>query len=180
MRYLGDKAMKRLVIGYTLLAVGMMASCTQQPQHVRRLSEQQTPDSAMMAQMEFNMQMASAADKRCSEWVKKDSAIYVLDDFGFWYSKIVNTYKEPIKAGDNTLIHIQLQDLSGTMIADIKDYFSIGSSDLPVAINRSLKMMANGEKMRIVAPWYTAYGAEGTTMIKPYSNLIITLTTIEE
>ena len=63
---------------------------------------------------------------------------------------------------------------------NIQDYFPVGSGDLPIAINRSLKQMSRGEEMRVIAPWYTAYGAEGTALIKPYSNLIITLTTIEE
>jgi FKBP-type peptidyl-prolyl cis-trans isomerase len=39
--------------------------------------------------------------------------------------------------------------------------------------------MGIGDQMRIIAPWYTAYGVEGTNIIKPYSNLLIIIT-IEE
>ena len=49
-----------------------------------------------------------------------------------------------------------------------------------MAINRSLKQMSRGEQMRIVAPWHTAYGTEGTSIIKPYTNLIITLSVENE
>jgi FKBP-type peptidyl-prolyl cis-trans isomerase len=52
----------------------------------------------------------------------------------------------------------------------------VGAGDLPTAINRALKLMCAGEQMRIISPWYAAYGIEGTNSIKPYSNLIILLT----
>ena len=62
MRRLGDKVMRRLGIGLWLLA---MVGCTQQPQQVRRLSEKQAPDSALLAQIEFNQHMSRAADNAC-------------------------------------------------------------------------------------------------------------------
>lgn len=167
-------------IGCVLLAMGLMVSCTQQPQQVRRLHEQQECDSAMMAQMAFNMQMANAADKLCSAWVKNDSAHYTLDDFGFWYNKTLNLYSDSLQQGESVLLHLQMAEINGPLLADIKEYFTVGSGDLPVAINRCLKQMSHGEQMQIVAPWYTAYGTEGTILIKPYTNLIITLTIINE
>ena len=166
-------AIRLLVIGCWLL---LQVGCTQQPQPVRRLSEKQEPDSALMAQMTFNMQMASAADKACSEWVENDSATYILDEFGFWYAKTIQLYADSLQAGESVTIHLQMAELNGQTVADIEDRFTVGSGDLPVAINRSLKQMNRGEQMRIVAPWYTAYGTEGTNLIKPYTNLVITLT----
>ena len=173
MRRLGDKVIRRLGIGFGLL---VMVGCTQQPQPVRRMSEKQEVDSALMAQMAFNMQMASAADQACSRWVKNDSVAYVMDEFGFWYTKTVKLYAETLQAGEQVLLHLQMAELAGPLLADVAEEFTVGSGDLPVAINRSLKQMSRGEQMRIVAPWYTAYGTEGTTLIKPYTNLVITLT----
>ena len=74
------------------------------------------------------------------------------------------------------MLHLQIAELNGPLLADIEEPFVVGSGDLPVAINRSLKQMSRGEQLRIIAPWYTAYGTEGTRIIKPYTNLIITLT----
>ena len=174
----------RVGIGYRLLVMGygllVMVGCTQQPQPVRRLSEKQEVDSALMAQMTFNMQMASAADQACSEWVKQDSVAYALDEFGFWYNKTINLYADSLHAGETVGIHLQMAELNGQMVADIEDRFTVGSGDLPVAINRSLKQMTKGEQMRIVSQWYTAYGTEGTKLIKPYTNLVITLTINKE
>lgn len=173
--------MKSIRIGYRLLLIGLLLmGCAQQPQKVRHLNQEQTPDSALLAQMEFNMQMADAADRACREWVKNDSIQYTIDNFGFWYAKTVNLYADTLQKGEKVLTHIYICELNGALLADITDYFSIGSGDLPIAINRCLKQMSRGEEMRIVAPWYTAYGTEGTSLIKPYSNLIIKLTTIEE
>jgi hypothetical protein len=158
----------------------LLAGCTQQPQQVRRLSDKQAPDSALMAQMAFNMQMASDADQACSDWVKKDSATYVLDEFGFWYSKTIKQQTELLQTGEAISIHLLMAELNGLILADIEDVFAVDSGDLPTAINRSLRQMRRGEQMRIVAPWYTAYGIEGTNIIKPYTNLVITLTISNE
>ena len=186
MRLLGDSAPQKsadfsgtplairlLIIGYGLLA---LVGCTQQPQPVRRLSDKQEVDSVLLAQMALNQRMASAADRACSDWVKGDSAAYVLDEFGFWYTKTLSLYADSLQAGEQVLLHLQMAELTGQLLADITDVFTVGSGDLPVAINRCLKQMSRGEQMRIVAPWYTAYGTEGTTLIKPYTNLVITLT----
>lgn len=165
--------------GVVLMLLALVA-CHKEPQKVRHISQQEEPDSALMAQMAFNMKMAGAADRACSDWVKQDSLTYAQDDFGFWYTKTINLYGDTLQKGEMVLTHIQVCELNGTLLADIEDYFSVGSGDLPIAINRSLRQMSRGEEMRVIAPWYTAYGAEGTALIKPYSNLIITLTTIEE
>ena len=165
--------------GVVLMLLALVA-CRQEPQKVRHISQQEEPDSALMAQMAFNMKMAGAADRACSDWVKQDSLTYTQDDFGFWYTKTIRLHADTLQKGEVVLTHIQVCELNGTLLADIQDYFPVGSSDLPIAINRSLKQMSRGEEMRVIAPWYTAYGAEGTALIKPYSNLIITLTTIEE
>lgn len=177
--------MKGLSIGYriliiSLLAISGIASCTPQPQKVRRLSDKQEPDSALIRLMTFNMQMASAADKVCREWVENDSATYILDDFGFWYSKTTQMHSDSLQPGEQVSLHIQLKELNGSLLGDLKEIFTIGSGDLPIAINRSLKQMSRGEQMRIVAPWHTAYGTEGTSIIKPYTNLIITLSVENE
>ena len=153
-----------------------LVGCTQQPQQVRRLSEKQEPDSALMAQMAFNMQMASAADKACREWVNNDSAAYVLDDFGFWYTKTISLPSDTLQKGQEVNAHIQITEINSNLMIDTKMPIVVGSGDLPTAINRVLKIMCVGEQMRIITPWYAAYGIEGTNTIKPYSNLIILLT----
>ena len=133
----------------------------------------------MLAQMQFNMHMADAADRACRLVVEADSLRYALDDFGFWYAKVLSRDGELVQKEQEVRLHIQISELDGTLIADTKSTFVLGAGDLPLAVTRSLKMMAVGEQMRIVTPWYTAYGVEGTKIIEPYTNLLIILT-IEE
>ena len=158
-----------------LIAAALMIGCQTEPQKVRRMSEKNTPDSAVMAQLKFNMQMASAADNACITLVQADSLQYAADDFGFWYTKTINLYADSLTRGEMVALHLQMMELDGTLLADVKDHFTVGTSDLPLVVNRCLKQMSRGEEMRIIAPWYTAYGAEGTALIKPYTNLIIVL-----
>ena len=105
---------------------------------------------------------------------------YVLDEFGFWYSKTIKQQTELLQTGEAISIHLLMAELNGLILADIEDVFAVDSGDLPTAINRCLRQMRRGEQMRIVAPWYTAYGIEGTNIIKPYTNLVITLTISNE
>ena len=99
-----------------------------------------------------------------------------MDDYGFWYTKTIKSNEEELQDGQEIALHIIINTFNGTLISDTKFTTHLGANNLPIAINRSLKMMRLGEQMRIVAPWYTAYGVEGTSIIKPYSNLLITLT----
>ena len=164
----------------SLLTIVLMVACTQQPQEVRKLSEKQEVDSALMEQLAFSMRMADMADRECSQWVRQDSNTYAMDEFGFWYCKTKKTLNDRLENTNKSLIHIKIYELNGKQLLDTKDYYSIGEGDFPLVVNRCLRQMAYGEEMQIVTPWYIAYGAEGTTQIKPYSNLLIILTSIEE
>jgi hypothetical protein len=130
--------------------------------------------------MAFNMHMSSDADKACREWVQQDSLKYTLDDFGFWYTKTTKNYADTLQQGEMATVRLQIAELNGKLLADVTEAFAVGAGELPTAINRSMKMMGKGEQMRIVAPWYTAYGTEGTNIIKPYTNIVITLTISNE
>lgn len=159
-----------------LLTATLLVACQKQPQKVRHLNEKKT-DSTMLAQMQLNIHLADAADKVCREFVQNDSTIYAMDDFGFWYAKTISsTSSDSIQQGQEIPLHIQISEIRGTLISDIKYQYIMGSCELPTAITRSLKMMCIGDQMHIVAPWYTAYGVEGTKIIKPYSNLFIIIT----
>ncbi len=164
---------------YLLLCLLVQAGCGKRPQPVRHLHEPQQEDTVLAAQLRFNLHMADAADKLCIEMVQQDSLRYALDDFGFWYAKSVVSGGDTLQNGQEVELHLVLSELRGGVIADEKGLFVVGESELPVAINRSLRQMCAGEEMRIVAPWYAAYGIEGTTLIAPYTNLRIQMKVIQ-
>ena len=161
------------------LSLVLFVACQPQTQKAKHLGEDKQLDSIMMAQLELNTHFAEAADYDCSAFVQSDSLEYAMDDSGFWYTKTIVKSNDTIQRGQEVSLHLQISELRGALLSDVKHHHVVGHGELPIAITRSLKMMSIGEQMHIVAPWYTAYGVEGTTIIKPYSNLLIILT-IEE
>ena len=164
-----------LPITMLFLSIAFIA-CQQTPQQVKHRNQQQPVDSALLAQLQFNSRMADQADKMCLNIVEADTLKYTLDDFGFWYTKTISLPSETVQKGQEINVHIQISEIQGDLTYDTKMPIVVGSGDLPISINRALKTMGIGEQMRIITPWYAAYGIEGTSVIKPYSNLIILLT----
>lgn len=151
-------------------------ACQPTPQQVKHLHQEQPIDSALLAQLQFNTRMATQADQACLDIVQNDTLQYTLDDFGFWYAKTISLPSDTLQVGQEVNAHIIINEINGNLTLDTKMPLIVGSGDLPTAINRALKIMCPGEQMRIITPWYAAYGIEGTSTIKPYSNLIILLT----
>ena len=150
-----------------------LVGCQKQPQQVRFLNAPAEEDTVKMAQLKFNMYMASAADELCTAWVQADSLDYQSDDFGFWYATLVDFESPLLVKGSREVMHLQMYELNGEQLADVEDAFVVGASALPLAVNNMLEKMGRGDAVQIVAPWYTAYGVEGTEYVKPYTNLII-------
>ena len=165
------------VIGLLLLLVG----CNNKtPQPVRHLGNDTQPDSLLMAQLYFNQRMTDEADKQCLEYVKHDTLhTYAQDEFGFWYTLLYQTTQDSLQKGQYVDMHIQIYELNDSLITDVKENLQIGGGELPVAINRALHNLRQGEQIQIIAPWYMAYGVEGTSIIKPYSNLRIVVKVAE-
>ena len=162
-----------VLVSGCLLLMMLVTGCNKSPQPVRRLGDEK-PDSLLMAQLYFNQRMISEADKQCLEYIKWDTLhSYVQDDFGFWYTILQRTAQEPLQKGQYADMHIQLYELNDSLVADIQESLQVGSGELPVAINRTLNNIRQGEQVQIITPWYAAYGVEGTSLIKPYSNLKI-------
>ena len=161
---------------WILLVSSMCMACQPTPQKVRYLNQEETVDETLLAQMQFNSRMVSEADQICQALVKSDNMSYTLDEYGFWYRKTIVQGGDTLQKGEEIELHIQISDTKERLLLDTKKTHALGSGDLPISINRALTQMCPGEQMRIITPWYAAYGVEGTSIIKPYSNLIILLT----
>ncbi len=167
------------IVALVLLALltQTYTGCRPTPQPVKHLNQKQEVDSVTMAQLQLNTHLAEMADKECQKVIQEDSInTYAMDDFGFWYTKTLISHESELQEAQEITLHILINSFDSTLISDSKITTHLGANNLPIAITRSLKMMRIGEQMRIIAPWYTAYGVEGTNIIKPYSNLLITLT----
>lgn len=167
----------------TRLCMGMMVlwfcACQPSPQQVRHLSDDREVDTSLIAQLQWNMHMSALADKQCADYVKQDTIQYVMDDFGFWYSHTLKNQADSLQHGQAVTLHMQLYLLTDSLIADMCEEITIGTGELPMAVYRGLTFMRHGEQMHIVAPWNTAYGVEGTSLIPPYTNVKFIISTIE-
>lgn len=169
-------------IVHLLWVVLILGSCNPAPQRARRLHDNETTDSTLLRQMQLNIHMADIADRECLRAIKQDSLHhYTLDDYGFWFTRTRNAHGDSIHTGDNVSLQLRIYDLRGAqpdstrLIADVHDHFTVGADNLPAAISRTLLQARQGEEYQLIAPWYTAYGVEGTTLIPPYTNLRIFL-----
>lgn len=153
----------------------LLAACSPAPQPVRRLHEKAVPDSLLLVQMRFHYHMATAADSLCCVVVQRDSLRYAQDIYGFWYCKTRSAAADTLRSGDPVRLRLRLREFGGRMIADEEDLFAVDDGTLPTAVARSLRMMGYGEQMQVIAPWYTAYGVEGSSIVPPYTNLCITI-----
>ena len=159
----------------------ILCSCNPAPQRARHLHDTETTDSTLLRQMQLNIHMADLADRECLRAIEHDSLHYTLDDYGFWFARTRNAHGDSIHNGDNVSLHLRIYNLRGAqpdsahLIADVQDHFTVGADNLPAAIARTLLQARRGEEYQLIAPWYTAYGVEGTTLIPPYTNLRICL-----
>lgn len=164
-----------LKIAYVVVLLLAMTACKNDPQPVHKLSDDRKVDSVLMAKLQFNQRMVDAADKQCVDYVTAQTETYAQDDLGFWYRKTLKTDAATLQTGEIVDAHVQVSELNGNQLVDLKQSLQVGDGNLPISITRILKMMARGEQMQLVCPWYTAFGVEGTNAVKPYTNVKITI-----
>lgn len=171
--------LQRILVILVVMVLGLHG-CKPNPKTTKHVSNSVEVDSAMVAQIRFNMHMAEIADQACIAAVKKEPRDYVMDEVGFWYAKTISKGgNNLLQQGQEIILHIQIYQTDGAPLLDKKFNTTVGTDELPLAISRSLNRMRMGEQMQVITPWYAAYGIEGTNIIKPYNNLQITITTEE-
>lgn len=61
-----------------------------------------------------------------------------------------------------------VKDLQGNLLLDEQKEYRLGHCDLPEAVEHNLAAQRS-----ILAPYYVAFGSQGTDAIPPYTNVII-------
>lgn len=139
------------------------------------MGEAPKPDSALMARMNFNRELASSADEQLIRWTREQDETYALYEAGTWVCIIEPgdpTSPTP-QPNDEWTVHMRTMDLRGHLLLDSEGTYRIGKNELPLAVDENIREMHHGAKARLVAPWYSAYGLQGTEQIPPYENVII-------
>ena len=149
------------IIIVALLVAGCNGTAPQRPS--QRKGEAPKADSTAIALMEMNQQLAQAADEQLHHLALQQEDPYALYERGVWaYVVEKGDTDQPVLAGEECLLD---SDLTAR----------IGKYELPAAVDENITEWNHGAKVRMLAPWYAAYGIKGTDYIPPYENVIIEL-----
>lgn len=170
--------------GYRLAVIGVLAmlvlACGRQaPQRPsQRMGAEVPVDSAELAIMDFNRQMAEAADKQLLQLTQvQGGETYALYYGNAWVRVLALGDEETPtpQEGEEWLLHMRVYDTQEHLLMDTEQTYRIGKYELPVAIDKNINEWHRGAKIRMYAPWYSAFGRQGTAEIPPYENVIIDL-----
>jgi predicted exporter len=165
--------------GWIFIIVWLIAGCTntapQRPS--QRKGETPKADSTALALMELNQQMAQAADDQLHRLAQEQSEPYALYEADTWIAILDHgaTDAEHPKFGQEQTVHMRTYDLSGHLLLDSEGTYRIGAHELPQAVDANICELYPHAKARLLAPWYAAYGLQGTDYIPPYENVMIEL-----
>ncbi len=174
--------MKRLVwITIAIALVGCAKTAPQRPS--QRSGQPPRVDSTVLGMIEVNERLAEEADKEVAQWIANHPAAHFHQmECGAWRlqrdeatSLRAQTAPTP-QPKEKWTIHYQVRHLDNTLAEDIEGTYTIARGELPAAIDEAVQQMIADETTTLIAPWYSAFGMKGTDHIKPYENVIITIT----
>lgn len=162
------------VIGIVSL---LLASCGEPaPQRPsQRKSRPPQVDSTAMALLELNQQLAASADKLLTQKIQTLSQSYALYDSSVWMYIIDRgdeTTASPVE-GEEWTVHMRVYNLDEKLLVDSEASYRLGKYELPQAVDGVMGELHHGAQARLYAPWYTAFGMQGTAQVPPYENVII-------
>lgn len=163
---------------FLIVAAVVLAGCSQTaPQRPsQRKSEAPKPDSTQLALLAFNQQLTEAADAQLAHIAREDSLPFALYEHGTWAAITIPGEGETVLPKEECTLHIRVYSLSGTLYTDSHQTARIGAQTLPAAIEENITEWRHGAQVVLLAPWYAAYGIQGTEHIPPYENIRIELT----
>lgn len=167
---------KGLIIVLTgLLLIGCGGKGPQRPSH--RMGEDPMADSIQLELLKMNGRLASEADKELRHIVKESGEDYALNDRGTWVLFIDrgDEGRRKVRRNEECDVHMRVYSLSGELYQDIDMIAKIGQNELPPGIDWNIFEWYHGAKVKLLVPWYSAYGMKGTDVIPAYENVMIEL-----
>lgn len=166
---------ERSIVVFLLLAV--MAGCGHQAPQTPSQRKGQAPqvDSAALALLQLNQQLAEAADRELTLLAQQQDSAFALYEAGTWMH-IVSLGDETTptpQSNEEWTIRLRVYDLQMHLLVDSEASYRIGKKELPQAVEENIGELHHGAQARLLAPWYTAFGLRGTDHIPPYENVII-------
>lgn len=162
-----------------IVIAAVMVSCGGKGPQIpsQRKGEAPKADSTQLALLELNQQLRESADATLLHWVQRQEELYAQYEMGTWVhlTDVGRTESERIQEGEECTVHLRVTSLEGKLYSDTEQTAKAGKYELPAAIDANLQEWHHGAKMKMIAPWYAAYGIKGTDHVPPYENVIIEL-----
>ncbi|MBO7458490.1 MAG: FKBP-type peptidyl-prolyl cis-trans isomerase [Paludibacteraceae bacterium] len=167
--------MRARIVIYVLTFIALAGCGKIGPQLPHRIGESPEADSAELALLELNQQMAIAAEKQLLQYVQAQDEPYAVYEVDTWMH-IIDRGDENAptpQPNEEWTIAMRTYNMDGQLLVDSEGTYRIRKQELPIAVDINIKELHRGGKARLVVPWYAAYGMKGTEDIPPYENLII-------
>lgn len=169
------------VTKYILVLGIALTACTPQSPQIpsQRMSghgsSTERTDSATLALMELNKQLALAADQQLLQLAQAQEESYALYEMNTWITILdAGDTDSPTPALDEVwTLRMRTYTTARQLLMDSEASYRIGRQELPQAVEANIGEWHRGAKVRLLAPWYAAYGLQGTPEIPPYENVII-------
>ena len=166
-------------ICYSLFITLCLVACTHQAPQTPSQRKGRAPqvDSAQLALLQLNQQLAEAADRELTALAQQQDSAFALYDAGTWMhiSCLGDETSQTPQANEEWTIRMRIYDLKMHLLEDSEASYRIGKKELPQAVEENIGDLHHGAQARLLAPWYTAFGLRGSEHIPPYENVIIDL-----
>lgn len=120
----------------------------------------------------LNEVMIRKEDSLIQDFVNKQKVPFIKNENGVWYHKAIETTNDSLINDTCVQFYYKCYTFSSDFIVSEKISVNIGKKEIPVGLEDGIKMMRKGEKMKLIVPWYLAYGMKGKDNIPPYTSLI--------
>lgn len=163
------------VIGLMVLMVGCGNKAPQIPS--QRKGQAPKADSATLAMMALNAQLAQTADQAVMEAAQAQEEAYALYEGNIWMHIVDPGDMEsaPLQAGKSCIVHMRIYTLDNRLLEDTEGTYMLGKNELPSGVEWMVYELHHGAQARLFVPWYMAFGAQGNTHVPPYENVRIHL-----
>ncbi len=166
-------------INYQLSTIALlvaMTACSIAPQRPSQRSGQATePDSVTLAMVELNQQLAEAADRELINYIRNHAGRWFEQEDGSWCEPDTIPLNYAYSPERPIALHLITRDLNDKMLSDVQGHYQLGKCQLPMAVENfiTLNYQRSTINFKVLAPYYAAYGSQGTEQIPPFTNVLI-------
>ncbi len=165
-------------LSYILIFLFILASCGK-PRPQLPANKNNSVDSTEINLRKVNEMLAQKEDSVVQAIIRKQPLPFKKATVGIWYYKEKETSRQLLTKSESSTVSYTVSTLNGETLESKKINIHFGKKEIPVGLEEGLKEMREGEKMRLIVPWYLGYGMTGNDNIPAYTSLMYEITSEE-